>query len=71
MAKKKPKAKKPKGRPPVGNYLTQINVRVSSEAFEQIEFIKAGTGVMTDADAIRYAIQQAAIKAGYEPKRPQ
>ncbi len=68
MAKKAPKEKKPMGRPPVGNYMTQFNVRCTPETFEQIEAIKAGGGHLTDADAIRHAIRNEAIRYGWERK---
>lgn len=68
MAKKAPKEKKPMGRPPVGNYLTQFNVRCTPEIFEQIEFIKQAAGHLTAADAIRHSIRNEAIRHGWERK---
>ncbi len=62
--------KKPMGRPPVGNYLTQFNVRCTQESFEQIEFIKSGGGHLTHADAIRHAIRNEAVRHGWQPKKP-
>ena len=71
MAKKKPSSKRPRGRPPVGNYLTQINFRVTDESFEQIKAIKQFMGFVHDAETFRWALRDAAIRCGYKPKKPQ
>lgn len=70
MGKRQPRTKKPIGRPPTGNYLTQLNVRCTQEVFEQIEVIKQMGGYMSDSDAIRGAIRNLAETYGWKPMRP-
>jgi hypothetical protein len=71
VAPKAAREKKPMGRPPVGNYLTQVNVRVTKDTFEQIEQIKSFMGFVHDAETIRWALRDAAIRCGYQPKKPE
>ncbi len=70
MAKRQPREKKRVGRPATGNYLTQVNVRCTQEAFQQIEFIRQMGGYMSDSDVIRGAIRNLAERYGWKPKRP-
>lgn len=71
VAPKQAREKKPMGRPPEGNYLTQVNVRVTKDTFEQIEAIKSHMGFVHDAETIRWALREVAIRCGYQPKKPE
>ena len=70
MAKKKSatKEKKPLGRPPVGNFLENILIRVNQEVFEHIESIRKKNGFLSNSDAIRWALRKEAERSGWQPK---